>query len=349
MATQNSKPRVTLRDIASHVGVHPSTVSRVLNPITRQMVTDAIAKKVTRASKELGYRPNTFAQSLKTNKSYTIGVMVPDLTNAAFAPIIKGIDNILEESGYSVIVANTDNSSERAKRNVDKFRERQVDGLVIATARRHDELVADCRADATPFVLAVRSTTDIGVSSVVSDEIMGSNMIISHLTQLGHKDIAYVAGPQSLSTGFERYQGYLQGLAQAGLEAKPDLFAEGEAFTEEEGRRATSKILATRQKFTAILAANDLMALGCYDELVAKGLRCPKDISVVGFDDMPFAGHFNPPLTTVHTSLLDVGAEAARMLLEKIEEPDLPPRALKLRPELIVRASTGPAHIKLAT
>ena len=337
---QNSKPRVTLRDIARHVGVHPSTVSRVLNPATRKMVTEEIAEKVTRASAELGYRPNVFAQSLKTNRSFTIGVMVPDLTNAAFALIIKGIDNVLEESGYSVIVANTDNSAERAKRNLDKFRERQVDGLVIATASRQDELVADCRAEATPFVLTVRSTTDIGVSSVVSDEIMGGIMIISHLAQLGHKDIAYVAGPQFLSTGFERYQGYLQGLAQVGLKANSDLFAEGEAFTEEAGRRAASKILATRQKFTAIVAGNDLMALGCYDELMAKGLKCPEDVSVVGFDDMPFAGHFNPPLTTVHTPLLDIGAEAARILLEQIEEADLPPRTQKLRPELIVRAST---------
>ena len=270
--------------------------------------------------------------------------MVPDLTNSAFALIIKGIDNVLEESGYSVIVANTDNSAERAKRNLDKFRERQVDGLVIATASRQDELVADCRAEATPFVLTVRSTTDIGVSSVVSDEIMGGIMIISHLAQLGHKDIAYVAGPQFLSTGFERYQGYLQGLAQVGLKANSDLFAEGEAFTEEAGRRAASKILATRQKFTAIVAGNDLMALGCYDELMAKGLKCPEDVSVVGFDDMPFAGHFNPPLTTVHTPLLDIGAEAARILLEQIEEADLPPRTQKLRPELIVRASTDLAR-----
>ena len=305
------------------------------------MVTEEIAVKIIKAADKLGYRPNTFAQSLKTNRSYTIGVMVPDLTNAAFAPIIKGIDNILEESGYSVIVSNTDNVAERAKRNVEKFRERQVDGLVIATARRKDSLVADCQADGTPFVLAVRSTTDKGVSSVVSDEIIGGKMVISHLVLLGHKNIAYVAGPQSLSTGFERYQGYLQGLAKAGLEADPDLFAEGKAFTEEEGRRAASKILATHKGFTAIVAANDLMALGCYDELIAKGLKCPEDISVVGFDDMPFASHFNPPLTTIQTPLIDVGAEAARMLLEQIEEPELPGRAVKLRPELIVRASTG--------
>ncbi|HIP08369.1 MAG TPA: LacI family transcriptional regulator [Rhodospirillales bacterium] len=340
MAAQNQRSRVTLRDIAQHVGVHTSTVSRVLNPSTRKMVTEKIAKKVTRAAEERGYRPNAFAQSLKTNRSFTVGVMVPDLTNPAFAPIIKGIDNVLEAAGYSVIVANTDNLVERERRSVEKFRERQVDGLVIATARRQSDLVADCRSEGTPFVLAVRSTTDIGASSVVSDEIIGGNMIISHLVKLGHKHIAYVAGPQFLSTGFERYQGYLQGLSNAGLKVNHDLVAIGGAFTEEEGRRATKRILENRQNVTAIVAANDLMALGCYDELMAKQLKCPEDISVVGFDDMPFTSHFNPPLTTVHTPLLYVGIEAARILLKQIEEPAIPAQTLKLRPELIVRMST---------
>ena len=166
-------------------------------------------------------------------------------------------------------------------------------------------------------------------------------MIISHLAQLGHAHIAYVAGPQFLSTGFERYQGYLLGMRSSELEVDDDLIAIGDAFTEEEGRRAVDRILAARKRFTAIVAANDLMALGCYDELMAKGLKCPDDISVVGFDDMPFAGHFNPPLTTIHTPLTEVGTNAARILLEHIKEPELPACTLKLRPDLIVRKSTG--------
>ena len=341
MNIQPPKSRVTLRDIAQSVGVHPSTVSRVLNPGTRQMVTEEIAIKVENAAEKLGYRPNTFAQSLKTNRSYTVGVLVPDLANPAFASIIKGIDRVLEEAGYSVIVANSDNTIEREKRNLAKFQERQVDGLIVATARRKDDLVLECKDEGTPFVLAVRSTEDVGVSSVVSDEIIGGKMIMSHLTQLGHEHIAYVAGPQFLSTGFERYQGYISGLRSSKLLFEEQLISFGDAFTEEEGRRAASKILTTKKKFTAIIAANDLMALGCYDELLANGLKCPDDISVVGYDDMPFASHFNPPLTTVHTPLLHVGAEAARILLDNIEEPTLPARVLKIRPELIVRKSTG--------
>jgi LacI family transcriptional regulator len=341
MAETGSRTRVTLRDIATEVGVHPSTVSRVLNPKTRGMVTDEIAQKIDAAVEKLGYRPNAFAQSLRTNKSFTVGVLVPDLTNAAFTPIIKGIDSVMEEAGYSVLVANTDNVTDRERRNVEKFRERHVDGLVIATAHRQDPLIDDCRAEGTPFVCAVRSTTDIGVSSVVSDENLGGAMIVSHLAQLGHTRIAYVGGPQFLSTGYERYQGIVQGLHDKGLDLDDELVTFGEAFTEEEGRRAANKLLATRKKFTALVAANDLMALGCYDELAAAGLKCPEDTSVVGFDDMPFAGKFNPPLTTIQTPLLDVGAEAARILLDQIDNPDTPARSIKLRPELIVRDSTG--------
>ncbi|MFP6711892.1 MAG: LacI family DNA-binding transcriptional regulator [Rhodospirillales bacterium] len=336
-----AKTRVTLKDVANKVGVHSSTVSRVLNPKTRSMVTEEIADKILSVVKDMGYRPNAFAQSLKTNKSFTVGVMVPDLTNPAFAPIIKGIDDMLEAHGYSVIVASTYNLPEKQQSTVEKFRERHVDGLIIATAKRKDSLIDDCRQEGTPFVQAVRASVDADVSSVVSDEIIGGNMVVSHLAQLGHKRIAYVAGPQFLSTGYERYRGFLQGMKNAGLEADKDLVVFCEEFTEEEGRNATSKLLALRKKFTAIYAGNDLLALGVYDELEADGIKCGQDISVVGFDDMPFADKFNPPLTTVHTPLVNVGGEAARILLEKIADSSIPARTIKLKPDLIVRSSTG--------
>lgn len=336
-----SKSRITLKDVASKVGVHSSTVSRVLNPKTRNMVTEEIAKKILAAVDKMGYRPNAFAQSLKTNRSFTVGVMVPDLTNPAFAPIIKGIDDMLEAHGYSVIVANTYNLATKQQSTFEKFRERHVDGLIIATAKRKDKLIDECRKDGTPFVQAIRTSNDPDVCSVVSDERIGGHMVISHLAQLGHKKIAFVAGPQFLSTGYERYQGFLQGMKAAGLKPDKDLVVFCDSFSEEDGRNATSKLLALRKKFTAIYASNDIMALGVYDELEANGIKCGKDISVVGFDDMPFADKFNPPLTTVHTPLVNIGSEAARILLEKINDNDIPARTIKLKPDLIVRASTG--------
>ena len=339
-----ARPRVTLKDVAFKVGVHSSTVSRVLNPATKDMVTEEIANKILSTVAEMGYRPNTFAQSLKTNRSYTVGVMVPDLTNPSFALIIKGIDNMLEAHGYSVIVANTYNLEEKQKSTLEKFRERHVDGLIIATAKRKEELIDDCIREGTPFVQAVRASENINVCSVVSDELIGGNMVISHLAHLGHKEIAYIAGPQFISTGFARYQGFLQGMKNAGLDVDQELTVFCDTFSEEEARNAASKLLALDKKITAVYVGNDIMALGAYDELEARGIKCGKDISIVGFDDMPFADKFNPPLTTVHTPMVNIGTEAARILIDKINDNNIPARTIKLKPDLIVRNSTGPVR-----
>jgi LacI family transcriptional regulator len=336
-----AKPRITLKDVAIKVGVHSSTVSRALNPATKGMVTKKIAAQVISAATDMGYRPNTFAQSLKTNRSYTIGVLVPDLTNPAFAPIINGIENMLETHGYSVMVASTYNLAKKQQSTLNKFRERQVDGLIIATAMRGDKLIKDCILEGTPFVEAVRASGNTDVCSVISDEITGGIMVISHLAQLGHKKIAYIAGPQFLSTGFNRYQGFLQGMKKNGLIVDQNLIISCSAFSEEEARNAASKLLTNKRKITAIYVGNDIMALGVYNELEAQAIKCGKDISVVGFDDMPFANKFNPPLTTIHTPMINVGTEAARILLDKINEINIPAQIIKIKPELIIRSSSG--------
>ena len=336
-----AKPRITLKDVAIKVGVHSSTVSRALNPATKGMVTKKIANRIISAATDMGYRPNTFAQSLKTNRSYTIGVLVPDLTNPAFAPIINGIENMLETHGYSVMVASTYNLAKKQQSTLNKFRERQVDGLIIATAMRGDKLIKDCILEGTPFVEAVRASGNTDVCSVISDEITGGIMVISHLAQLGHKKIAYIAGPQFLSTGFNRYQGFLQGMKKNGLIVDQNLIISCSAFSEEEARNAASKLLTNKRKITAIYVGNDIMALGVYNELEARAIKCGKDISVVGFDDMPFANKFNPPLTTIHTPMINVGTEAARILLDKINEINIPAQIIKIKPELVIRSSSG--------
>lgn len=336
-----AKPRITLKDVAIKVGVHSSTVSRALNPATKGMVTKGIANRIISAATDMGYRPNTFAQSLKTNRSYTIGVLVPDLTNPAFAPIINGIENMLETHGYSVMVASTYNLAKKQQSTLNKFRERQVDGLIIATAMRGDKLIKDCILEGTPFVEAVRASGNTDVCSVISDEITGGIMVISHLAQLGHKKIAYIAGPQFLSTGFNRYQGFLQGMKENGLIVDQNLIIFCGAFSEEEARNAANKLLASKKKITAIYVGNDIMALGVYNELEARAIKCGNDISIVGFDDMPFANKFNPPLTTIHTPMINVGTEAARILLDKINEINIPAQIIKIKPELVIRSSSG--------
>ena len=337
------KPRVTIRDVAERVGVHPSTVSRVMNPETRGRITPEIVEKVTEAARTLGYTPNQTAQGLRTNRSRTIGVLIPDITNPLFPPIIRGIEDALGAAGYTAVLGNTDNEAERERDAVDNMRARQVEGLILATARRDDPIVAACIADGLPVVLVNRTADTAGVSSIVSDDVYGIGLAVNHLKDLGHRRIAHIAGPGALSTGEIRRRSFVSAMTAAGLTVDDRLIAETGAFSEDEGLRAARELIARKTPFTAIVAANDLIALGAYEALAEAYLACPDDISVTGFNDMPFVDRLTPPLTTVRIPHYEMGREAARRLLELIGTPNAPPRTETLRPELIVRGSTAPA------
>ncbi|MBT6286497.1 MAG: LacI family DNA-binding transcriptional regulator [Rhodospirillaceae bacterium] len=336
-----SRSRVTIRDVAELVGVHPSTVSRVLNPATRGRITSEIVAKVNEAAAELGYRPNQTARGLRTNRTQTIGVLIPDITNPLFPPIIRGIEDGLGANGYTAILGNTDNIATRETEAVATMRARQVDGLILATARRDDPIIAECIAEGLPLVLVNRSADTDGVSSIVNDDALGIALAVRHLKSLGHTHIAHIAGPRSLSTGEARRRSFLEAMKSEGLDADEALIAETTAFSEDEGLRACAELISKNLKFTAIVAANDLIALGAYEAIADAGLTCPDDISVTGFNDMPFVDRLTPPLTTVRIPHYELGREAGRRLVELIETPDSPARATMLRPELIVRGSTS--------
>lgn len=341
------RQRVTLRDVADHVGVHPSTVSRVLNPRTRNMVTEDIAGRVTEAAARLGYAPNPFALSLKTNRSFLVGVLVPDLVNPIFPPIIRGIESVLEANGYTAIIANSDNQADRERHILEKMKVRQVDGLILATAHRDDALVAERAAHHDPLVL-INRTVEGGppVHAVVNEDRRAMRLPVDHVAALGHTRIAHLSGPQGLTTGQRRLQGFREAMRAAGLTVEARLIQECGAFTEEEGLLATRRLFQTGAPFTAIVAANDRLALGIYDALAEQGLRCPGDISVTGFNDMPFVDKVQPPLTTVRIPLYEMGVQAARMLLEQITSragTGSRPRTVSLEPTLVVRGSTASA------
>ncbi len=333
---------VTLRDIAKKVGVHTSTVSRVLNPEAGAKVSREVALKVTRAAEELGYSLNPFARSLKTNQSFTIGVLIPDLTDPLFPPIMRGIEDTLSAAGYTAILANSDNDPEHERKGFETMRARKVDGLVLATAKRQDPLVATCLARKIPLVLVNREVDDHAVPAVVNDDAGGMRLITEHVISLGHRRIGHIAGPQSLSTGVNRLSGYLAAMRAHGLEVRDEDIIEAKAFTEAAGQSAAEKLLASDPELTAIVTANDMVALGVYDALAARGLRCPEDVSVTGFNDIPFADKFKPPITTVRIQKFEMGAEAARMILRMIKGEGMPGMTMLLRPTLVVRGSTAP-------
>lgn len=331
----------TLRDVARVAGVHPGTVSRALNPQTRGLVNERTARRVLEAAKELGYRPNPIARGLRTNRSNTIGVLVPDLMNPLFAAVVRGIEDGLREGGYTPLIANTDNDAERERIAYEAMSARQVDGFIAATARRDHWLLADQVRAGVKVVLVNRRVDSDALPAVTGDDLAGIKLAVEHLVSLGHRRIAHLAGSQALYTGWSRHRGFLDAMEACGLELDPDLIVFSEAFTEREGARCCAELLASRRDFTAIVAGNDLLALGCYDAFERHGLRCPDDMSVVGYNDMPFVDRFRPPLTTVRVPHYELGATAAQLMLEQLRAPDPPPRQLLLAPELVVRGSTA--------
>ena len=333
---------MTLRDVARRAAVHPGTVSRALNVETRALVNEATAQRVINAAEELGYKPNPMARGLKTNRSYTVGVLIPDLTNPLFPPIVRGIEDRLGEAGYTSLIANTENDPERERADVLALRTRQVDGFIAATARHDHELLAEMAAAGERVVLVNRRLADGSLPAVTGDDREGMRLVVEHITALGHTRVAHLGGPQDLSTGNQRYHGFLEAMEAAGVTPDPVLMRFGRAFTEAEGARLCRELLDDGPAFTAILAGNDLMALGCYDVLEERGLRCPHDVSVTGFNDMRFADRFNPPLTTIRLPHYEIGAAAAELLLERLQDEVAEARQLTLQPELVVRASTGP-------
>jgi LacI family transcriptional regulator len=332
---------VTLRDVARVADVHPGTASRALNPETRPLVNEETARRVLAAAELLGYQPNPIARGLKTSRSFTVGVLIPDLTNPLFPPIVRGIQDRLEEAAYTPLLANTDNDPDRELADFEAMRARQVDGFITATARRDHGLLDKFTNAGLPLVLVNRRLEDDSISSVVGDDRAGVRLAVEHLLALGHRRIAHLAGPLELSTGNLRHQGFQEAMRAAGLDPPPEQVLVAEAFVESEGERLCRELLDRDLEVTAIVAGNDLMALGCYDVFVERGLECPRDVSVVGFNDMPFADWFNPPLTTVRIPHYEIGSQAAELLLDRLQDPDTEPVQRMLEPELVVRESTA--------
>ena len=343
MPGDNARVRtaVTIRDVARVAEVHPGTVSRALNEQTRSLVNPETADRVLRAAEELGYRPNPIARGLKTNRSYTVGVLIPDLTNPLFPPIMRGIEDGLGEAGYTSLIVNTDNDADRERLQMEAMRARQVDGFIAATARLDVELLADAAAGGAPLVLVNRSLENGSVPAVTVNDRAGIGLAVDHVAGLGHTRIGHVAGPQNVSTGHRRYLGFLEAMERHGLAARPEQVTFCTAFTEAEGARACAELLALSPPLTAIVAANDRLAIGCYDALEQRGLACPDDVSVTGFNDMPFVNRLRPPLTSVRVPQREIGTVAAGLLLEQLTDADAGSEEILLDPALIVRGSTA--------
>lgn len=336
-----AKTKVNIKDVATAANVHPSTVSRVLNPATRSMVSADVATRVQQIAAEMGYARSSLASGLRTGKSYTIGVIIPDLCNPVFPPVVRGIERALSAEGYIAILADSDNNPKNEQAILDSMMTRHIDGLILATAHTEDTVVLECVEERLPLVLVNRTTDEQDVTEVINNDELGIQLAISHLTDLGHQRIAFLGGPENTSTGMGRLQAFEQQAKLGKFELPAELVYSCDAFTEGAGLEGMKKILAAGKSFTAVIAANDMLAMGCYDALAERGLSCPHDVSVTGFNDMPFSDRLSPPLTTLHIQHDELGVQAASLLLEEIRNPGMVPRTLTLDPQLVIRESTA--------
>jgi LacI family transcriptional regulator len=343
---------VTIRDVAGKSGFSVTTVSMVLNdgPAAKR-ISDRTRSHIWKVAERLGYRPNLFARSLRSQRSHTIGVVVFDITDAYCTQILRGIENYLRPSGYFPITTDLQNDKSQFKRCVDLLLGRRVEAIIaIANPVYLDTgLLAELAERSIPAVVIGREMQKGPVSSIVVDNESGTRQVIQHLYELGHSKIAFIKGPKILVDSQQRWRG-IEGFARdVGLQIDPDLVLEikGRNTTYVEGCALTEELLRRRPKFTALVAFDDLTACAAIGALSKAGRWVPRECSVVGFDDLPGSAYYNPPLTTVQQQLEmqgSLGAEIVEELIRaSVEKRPVAAKHRKVSPKLIIRDSTCPA------
>jgi len=330
---------VTIRDVATRAGVSVATVSRVVNRSPHR-VSPATQRRVLSAVRQLGYRVNIIAQGLKKRSTRTVALIVPDISNPFFPAIARGIEDAARERGYAVLLCNTYEDLARERAYLELLRKRMIDGVIFATVGSNTAHLRALRRERLPVVLVARDVVGLRIDAVLVDNYHGEFEATSHLIGLGHRRIAHICGPATLHVVAERRRGYLRALEAAGVPGADAIVLEGD-FTAEGGRQAIRTLLERGVRFTAVAAANDLMAIGAMEALRHAGRLVPEDVAVVGFDDITFASLVSPPLTTVAQPKYRMGQMAMARLLELMDRRDGGPRQTVLPARLVVRESCG--------
>jgi DNA-binding LacI/PurR family transcriptional regulator len=352
MKANGRRALVTMRDVAKATGFSPATVSIVLNnaPLARY-IAPGTRKKIEETAKRLGYRPNAMARFLRSKRSQSIGVMLFDVTDPFCTPILRGIENALYPLGYLPIFADAHNQHERFERYLEMLLERHVDGLIVVANWLFVDIhvLADLNKADVPTVTIGWEIPGNRVSFAMVDNESGGRLALEHLYQLGHRRIAIIRGPKRLIDSAPRWRGIQKFVQSVKLEIDPslvlqlpDVFDANESF--EHGYRLTEELLQKKKKFTALLAFDDLTALGAIRALAKAGVSVPEQCSVIGFDDVAISGLSAPSLTTVRQPLETMGGVAVNIVMEAIksgrENRDWGVVAQKLHPELVIRDST---------
>jgi LacI family repressor for deo operon, udp, cdd, tsx, nupC, and nupG len=332
----------TVKEIAAIAKVSVATVSRALQ--RPEIVSEATRLRIHEVVRRMGYTPNALARNLRTARTRLIVALLPDIANPFFSEVIRGIEQVAHENGYSVLLGETQGSLVREQAYADMVAARRADGIITMSPR----VPAIPLQGRLPVVNACEYVRDAQISSVYIDNVAAAGAAVDYLLTLGHRRIAFIAGPPSSPISVDREQGYRLALQRAKVALHPALVATGD-FSIEAGERAVERFLAQGPSFSAVFCSNDEMAIGAMRALGSHGLRVPQDVSVIGFDDIRFARYTSPPLTTVAQPKNALGREAMAMMIELLGDPEVPPRKRVLAADLVVRGSTGPRATTLGS
>ena len=337
-----SAPPMSIRDVAKRARVSIATVSRAMN--NPETVDPETAKRVRRAAEELNYFPDSHARSLVSGRSRILGLIVSDITNPFFPELVKGFEDVALSHGYEIMVGSTNYDSARMALCVRRLMERKVEGVAIMTSEMDQALIEQLVRRRIPSVFLDVGSVRAFISNIQVDYASGIHQAVSHLLQLGHSRIGFISGPLGLKSARIRRQAFLACLKDAGVLGEEELVREGD-HTIDGGLEAMTSLLARAKYPTAVLASNDLTAIGAMRAIRRKGLAVPRDVSIIGFDDIHFAAFTEPPLTTVALSRWELAENAIHALMRHVEleksEKAIRGAEYTITPALVIRESTA--------
>lgn len=336
-------PQITIKDIARSLKISPSTVSRALKD--HPDISPATKKAVRELAQELDYQPNSVALSLRKSKTFTIGVIIPQIVHHFFSTVISGIEDVAYKAGYHVMICQSNESFDREKASAQALLASRVDGMLVSVAQetsdlKHFEMLLNRNV---PLVFFDRVASGLDTSSVVVDDFGGAYRAVEYLIKSGCRKVAHLAGPDNLEISQNRIKGYKKAVDDYGLALRPEHIVTA-GLTIEEGRKACLELLERGELPDAIFAANDPLAIGALKVLKEKGIKIPEEISVIGFSDEPITALIEPPITTIAQPGFEMGQLATQLLLDEIshksDEERLPSVKRELKTELVIREST---------
>lgn len=329
--------RPTIRDVAAEAGLALSTVSNALS--NQRYVSDSTRSKVLEAANKVGYRVSYIARSLRTQRTYSLAILVGDISNPFFPELVRGAEDVASAEGYNLVLCNTDYREEKQKAYLQVLQDQQVDGIIVASQIRNGQNIKEVYDDGVPLALINQRYDDIDTDYVGVDNLTGVKEICDHLWQRGHRRIGFITGREGSTAASDRFEGFVRAMKTLNGGHDERLVQPGD-WTYGSGVAAARRMLAMVNRPTAIIGANDLMALGAIEAMAEFDFAVPDDISVVGIDDIFLSSMPSANLTTLRQPKWIAGATAARLLISRIANPDAPLNRVIIPPEFVIRGTT---------